>query len=463
MDFRVLFVTTLGWQIMSRVLLVGSGGREHAIARSLVKDSQVELFSARSFANPGLEALACAELNTEENKDAITSFARKHRIDFAVVGPEGPLKLGVSDALTIAGIPCVGPTEAAARIETSKVFMRQLLQRHEIAGRLGFLHATDLATAESYAASYEWRVAVKPVGLTGGKGVKVYGADFTDADGGRAALAAEFSTDEQLGTGVLVEELAIGEEFTLQFFCDGTTGIPTPLVQDHKRALDGDLGPNTGGMGAYSCADGLLPFVSTIARDEATRIGLSVIRALRDEGMPFVGTLYGQFMLTATGVRVIEFNARFGDPEAINTLALLRDSYVEVCRASISGRLSASRFEFERLATVSTYLTPVGYGTKSSQDDEILVDERSIEEFGCSLILANCVGKYVRGGRMSIRTRSSRSMAIVACAPSLTEAFASVRSALSTVSGKFHVRTDIGSPSSVRNRVENATRLGIAF
>ena len=231
-----------------KVLVVGGGGREHAIACALSRSEEVVLLSVMPKHNPGIASLSSDVLiEKETNIPAVVDFAVSRGADYAVIGPEAPLEAGIVDRLEKRGIPCIGPTLKAAMLETDKAFCRAMMHRHGIAGcphYRTFYHADD---AIRFIRNYDGDLAIKPIGLTGGKGVRIMG-EHLDREGAVAYVRS-------LEGRVVLEERLIGEEFTLQAFVDGKHIVPMPLVQDHKRAFEGDLGPNTGGMGAYSMSD----------------------------------------------------------------------------------------------------------------------------------------------------------------------------------------------------------------
>ncbi|RLF47759.1 MAG: phosphoribosylamine--glycine ligase, partial [Thermoplasmata archaeon] len=313
-----------------RVACVGGGAREHVIAETLYK-SGAEIYAVMKNRNPGIMNLASDyTILKETDVDKVVSWCRDKRVELAVIGPEAPLAAGIVDALEKEGIPAVGPTKSAAEIETSKAFMRLLMEKYGIDGNLEYRVFTDIGEIRSFLKDYDKEYAVKPAGLTGGKGVKVFGEHLRN--NAEALRYCEEIIEKGIGGGVVViEEKAVGEEYTLQAFVDGKRVIPMPLVQDHKRAYEGDAGPNTGGMGSYSQEDGLLPFISIDDYKKSVKIVERIVGALRDEGRTYKGIIYGQFMLTADGPKIIEVNCRFGDPEAMNVLPLLRNNFLKVC------------------------------------------------------------------------------------------------------------------------------------
>jgi phosphoribosylamine--glycine ligase len=249
---------------------------------------------------------------------------------------------------------------------------------------------------------------------------------------------------KSLKGGVVLEERLIGEEFTLQAFVDGSHLIPMPLVQDHKRAFDGDIGPNTGGMGSYSMPDHMLPFVSGKDYNTALEIMKSIVKAMERTGHPYRGILYGQFMNTAKGPKVIEFNARFGDPEAMNVLSLLTSDLSEIVQRIPEGTLSLSDVNFEKKATVCKYLVPEGYPEMPHAGDQIDIGNRN----AALLYYAN-----VEERNGTLVTLTSRSLAFVGKADTLMEAEQSAEEAASSVRGRVRHRRDIGTQELLDRRI----------
>jgi phosphoribosylamine--glycine ligase len=437
-----------------RVLAVGGGGREHAIVKALAR-SGAEVLSVMKNRNPGIaRASSDLLLAKETDVEKVIRFAESRKVELAVIGPESPLEAGLADALTERGIGCVGPTRSAARIETSKSFARALLAEYKVPGNLRFAAFTDLREAEAHLRSIDYEVAVKPTGLTGGKGVKVQGEHLAGEREVRAYVRKVL--EEGIGgAGVVIEEKVRGEEFTLQAFCDGERVVPMPLVQDHKRAFEGDVGPNTGGMGSYSSEDHLLPFVNSSDEEEAVNTMLRTVEALAKEGIPYRGILYGQFMLTKGGPRLIEFNARFGDPEAMNVLPLLESDFVELCAGIASGDLAGRECEFRKAATVCKYVVPEGYGTEPKVNMPIKVDEEGVGRAGAELFYA---AVNEEGGR--ILTSSSRAVAVVGIENSIDAAERQCERALRFISGEnIYVRHDIGKHEVIQRRIDHMRAL----
>jgi phosphoribosylamine--glycine ligase len=435
------------------VLLVGSGAREHAMALAIRRSQRAQLFVVTKHRNPGLVKSATGfKILDDRDAAGIVAFAKMQKIHVAVVGPESPLEAGVSDALRAIGVAVASPSAAAARIETSKTFMRELMERHGVPGRLGFHAFSDERGALAFLDQRGPVWAIKPVGLTGGKGVQVHGDHFHDLEGAQAYVRSVFAG--RVGGGsVQFEELARGEEYTIMAFTDGTTVLPMPAVQDHKRLYEGDKGPNTGGMGSYSQADGLLPFLSRSDYDESVSILQGLVDALRADGTPYVGAIYGQFMLTAGGPKVIEVNARFGDPEAMNVLHLLESDYLGLLEAMATGTLAGKQARFRPAATVVKYVVPVGYGEgRPESGRQIEVDDFNVRRVKGFVYFAN-VEQQPTG---PLTTMASRAVGVLGEGPTVEHANAVCEAALKHVHGdKLFVRHDIGSPQLLAQRQQH--------
>ncbi len=436
---------------MPSILVIGNGAREHVIAETLARSvHHPKLFAFMKSNNPGIAA-HCLEtrMGNYGNLEGITAFARDNDVDFAVVGPEDPLEKGVVDALTAAGIPAMGPRREPARLETSKVFTRNLLKKYGIPGNPAFRVFSSITGVREFLKELDGGAVIKPDGLTGGKGVMVQGDHFDDVDG---ALAICENILEDSGS-VLVEAKLDGEEFSLQCFCDGETVVPMPAVQDHKRRFAGDHGPNTGGMGSYSFSDHSLPFLRSEDTAEALAITRRVAEALRSEtGIPFKGVLYGGWIATAEGVRLLEYNARFGDPEAMNVLPLLKTDFVDLCRSIVDGTLSDLEVEFERRATVCKYVVPKGYGLPADHPDAASRESRIVigQAEGVNLYYSS-VDKREDGLYMT----SSRALGVVGIADDIVEAERRAEAAIGAIRGPVDHRVDIGTEDLIRRRISH--------
>lgn len=427
-----------------KILVVGGGGREHAIAAALGRNPETEICSVMAKRNPGIDALAKnVHLSRETDVKTVVSFAKDSGVEYAFIGPEAPLEAGIVDALMSAGIPAIGPTKAAARLETDKAFCRDLMDRNHLDGCPMYRVFHSASDAAAFIEGYDGDLVVKPIGLTGGKGVRIMGEQVDRA--GAIAYARSLDGD------VVLEERLLGEEFTLQAFVDGNHLVPMPLVQDHKRAFDGDTGPNTGGMGSYSMPDHMLPFVSQRDYKRALAIMQSVVAAMERTGSPYKGVLYGQFMNTAQGPKVIEFNARFGDPEAMNVLTLLSSDLSEIVSRICEGSLAASHVTFEPRATVCKYLVPEGYPDTPHAGDPITLPANP----QARLYYAN-VEKSASGALM---TQTSRTLAYVGTGETLEEAEWNAEQAASGVKGAVRYRRDIGTRALLDRRIAHMKEL----
>lgn len=434
---------------MTRVLLVGGGAREHAMAAALSRSAEAEIHAVMKHRNPGIAELAeSVLLHDEVDVAAVVAWALETQCQLAVIGPEAPEEKGLADALEAAGIACASPTKAAARIETDKQWMRRLMDEHGVPGRLGHHHFTDKDAALAFLDEHGPVWAIKPVGLTGGKGVQVHGDHFDDVDGAKTYAASIF--DSGTGGGALqFEELAVGEEFTVMAFTDGQTVLPMIPVQDHKRLYEGDQGPNTGGMGSYSQGDGLLPFLTQSDQDEAVEILRALVGAMDAAGATYVGAIYGQFMLTATGPKVIEINARFGDPEAMNVLHLLETDYLLACQSMAEGTLGDRKLSFRPQATVVKYAVPQGYGDgKPRAGTPVTIDEDALAASGATLYFAS-----IEEQDGTLRTLTSRTLAVLGEADTIQEAETICEAGLAAISGDLVIRHDIGTTALIEKRI----------
>jgi len=430
--------------------LVGNGAREHAIAEAICK-SKADLYAFMSAKNPGIARLSRDYMIGDTcDPKAVAKYAKDSKINLAVIGPENPLEVGVVDALENAGIDCAGPSAIAAQIETNKSFARNLMKEHRIRGCPVFKVFDNPKEIDDFIDDLSVDVAVKPAGLTGGKGVKIMGEHLKDKE--EAKAYAKEILEKKIGTinEVVIEEKLLGEEFTLQAFVSPDELLGMPMVQDHKRAYEGDKGPNTGGMGSYSDRNYVLPFLT----QEDYQFGLSIMRdtvkALKDEtGEIYKGFLYGQFIVTQNGPKLIEFNARLGDPEAMNTLPIMEGDFVEVLKAMAHGGLEKADVKFQEKATVCKYLVPKGYPAKPTKGEEIEVNENAIEKSGARIYYASVDEKNGK-----ILTSSSRAIAITGIANTIEKAERIAEEATQYVSGPLEHREDIGTNELIQKRFD---------
>jgi phosphoribosylamine--glycine ligase len=438
-----------------RVLVAGGGAREHAIAAALAT-AEAQVVVAAPITNPGLAKIAKAYARIDPTIPApVVAFAKEQRVDFAVIGPEAPLAAGLGDELRAADIPVVGPSRAGARIESSKRYCRELLAKYRIDASPRSVAVANLDEVDARVAEFHEPFVVKPVGLTAGKGVAVQGLDFqTPADG--ASYAKQLLASSRGSEGILLEERLEGEEFSLMAFVTDSGVFPMPLAQDFKRAGEGDQGPNTGGMGAYSQRDHMLPFTAPSVRDRAFEILKRTVDALRAEGISYRGVLYGGFMLTSRGPLLLEYNARFGDPEGINVLSLYEPGdFAELLCGVATGRVDPALVRFRLRATVCRYLVPPGYPTQAKTGGLLDIDELAIDALGVHVRY----GAVEPAGPHRVRMLGSRALALVGEASAIHEAAARVEAALAFVRGDYQVRHDIGTQADVARRTEHMRRL----
>ena len=430
----------------NKILVIGSGAREHAIVRALDRSPQKkEIVCLASNMNPGIAEL-CDEILIGNFNDPnfVVNYANEIGATLAIIGPENPLANGVADALWEAGVKVVGPKKDLAQLETSKAFTRDLLKEYDIPGGPQYQKFNAMSGVADFLNVLGENYVVKYDGLAGGKGVKVSG-DHLHSYVEALAYCQELVNN---GGEFVIEEKFIGEEFSLMSFCDGDTLKHMPAVQDHKRAYNGDTGPNTGGMGTYSDANHSLPFLTDDDISQAHEINIKTAKAVRDKfGMGYKGILYGGFMATANGVKLIEYNARFGDPEAMNVLSLLKSDFIKLCNGIADSTLNKVDVEFQNKATVCKYAVPEGYPDNPVKGEPIDVSEvenpdglfyASVDFIGASLVEAG-----------------SRTVAVVGISNTISEAEKIVEKEVSAIEGPLFHRTDIGTEAVIQKRINH--------
>src|SRR3989344_6238341 len=432
------------------VLLIGNGAREHALAEAIKNSKQKpRLHCFMGSRNPGM--LDCSDSSFTgdiTDKAAICAFADKVKATIAIIGPEAPLAAGVTDALQEKGIQVIGPTKIAAQIETSKAFTRHLLEKYDI-------HASPLhRTCTSVSEAAEWlskldQYVIKADGLRSGKGVKLSEEHLKTKE---EALLYAVECIKRDGR-VVIEEKLIGQEFSLMSFSDGNTLRHMPLVQDHKRAHENDEGANTGGMGSYSMPDHSLPFLTAEDIKQAHRLNEGVIAALQQEiQQPYRGIIYGGFIATAQGIQIIEYNARFGDPESLNILSILKTDILNIFTAMIEGTLGSLDIEFERKATVCKYIVPEGYPDNPVKNERIVLPKKimSNTKIYTATVDDRYEGLYMTG---------SRAVACLGIGNTIEEAEQSAEHTATQVQGKVFHRKDIGTVGLIQKRIDHMKSL----
>lgn len=436
------------------ILIVGSGAREHAIAFACHRSKkEPKIYCYGTSVNPGIKQMT-HDYATGDITDvaAIVKAAKAWEIDLAIIGPEAPLEKGLADALWTATIPTVGPKKNLAQIETSKVFARNVLKQYKIGGVPRYQHFTNMDGVENFLQTLgENKYVIKANGLMSGKGVKVAGEHLqTYADG-----LAFCESILQAGQTFVVEEKLVGQEFSLMCFCDGKHLIPMPVVQDHKRAYVDDKGPNTGGMGSYSDANHSLPFLSKQDVKTALKINQAVMHAVAKEANDrYVGILYGNFILTKNGLYVIEFNARFGDPEAMNVLSILDTDFVEVCKGMVTASLTPELVRFTKKATVCKYAVPDGYPDNPIKNARINIAAVKNK--------ANLYLSAVNVDKGKLYALGSRTAAYVGMGRTIFQAEKIAEKEISAIAGPLFHREDIGTEQLIQKRVDAVRKMRAA-
>ncbi len=411
-----------------KVLVVGSGGREHAIVKALARSPQVE----KIYCAPGNAGIAedaeCVAIGVED-VDALVAFARDNAIDMTVVGPEAALAVGLVDAMEAAGLKAFGPTKAAARIESSKEFAKQIMTKYNVP-TASYEAFDDFDKAWEYVKNRPLPVVIKYDGLAAGKGV-VVALTYEEAE----AALRDMLLDSAFGKGrVVVEDFLDGPEFSFMCVVSGNKVYPLAMAQDHKRAFDGDKGPNTGGMGAYSP----VPFISDEIREKAlNEIIQRTADGLVEEGVPFKGVLYGGLILTADGPKVIEFNARFGDPETEVVLPRLESDFYDLVEAAVEGRDAETRWSDD--AYLGVVLASEGYPGSY---------QKGIEIKGLDKVNAEIYHMGTKRDGDRILTAGGRVLMVVGKGKTIAEANAAAKAEIEKIDcpSLFH-RTDIGKAS----------------
>ena len=442
-------------------MVVGHGGRESALAVRMAEHSELHAFIGH--ANPTIVREAVSSgggyaLGDVRDPAAVAAFAREREVDLAMVSADEPLAAGVVDALLAQGTRAVGPTRAGAEIEWNKAFARELLAdvAPQAVPTLRVVRSEPELEA-AFEAFGESPVAVKPSGLTGGKGVKVMGPHLADHDAARR-YARELLARATRADSVLIEEKITGAEFTIQAISDGNAVVFPPSTYDYPYRFDGDEGPGTGGMGSLTMAGPTLPFMTMGHYEGACSIIAAVIERLRDDGRHFTGVMNSGFFATTDGVKVIEFNARFGDPECMNIMSLFEGSWPAVMEGICAGRLAGDDVPLRPQASVVLYLVSPDYALGGGRPYEFDLDEEAIVGAGCEVFFSSAE----RIGPSKYRTvGTSRAVALAATAPELEQARALVASGAASVR-VLQWRRDVGDPrylDGLRRLVEPPRRL----
>ena len=413
-----------------KVLVVGSGGREHAICWALKKSPKVtELYCAPG--NGGIGEIAtCVDVKATDIPGMV-AWAKENQLDFVMVAPDDPLAMGMVDALEAEGIRAFGPRKNAAIIEGSKAFSKELMKKYGIP-TADYAVFTDKEQALTYVEKQGAPIVVKCDGLALGKGVVV--AQTLDEAKEAVVNMMENKAFGEAGAKVVIEECMTGPEVTVLAFTDGKTIVPMPSSQDHKRAYDGDQGPNTGGMGAISPCPNYTPELSKVCMDT---IFLPTVKALNAEGRTFQGVIYFGMMLTPKGPKVVEYNARFGDPECQAVLSLLETDLMDILEACVDGTLSQVNVKFKDAASCCLVLASGGYPVAYEKGKEIT----GLDQVKDAVVFH--AGTRKQDGKFL--TNGGRVLGVTAVASTLREAVVKAYAAAGPVFfEKMHFRKDIG-------------------
>jgi len=446
-----------------KFMIVGSGAREHAIAENANKCGY-EVYSASEIRNPGLLETSKELFITDIlDGEKVCGVARKVRPDIIFIGSEESLFAGVSDALRNDGFNVIGASKAAADIEKSKGFMRRLMEKNSMYGRLRFKTFNNIEEASRYIDEYAGSVAIKPTRQAGGKGVKVIADLQAYLKEEKSAAKKRHVSDivgqklsQDLEDPILIEERVEGIEYTLQCFTDGKNIVPLKIVEDHPHAFAEDIGPETGGMGSISGRENNLPFLSEKDFKISYGIVKDVVKAIKKEtGESYFGVLSGQFMLTDKwGPTVIEFYSRLGDPETVNVMPQL-GNFDEIVEGMYSGSLKGVKADFEQKATVVKIVAPKGYPNQRdiAKGHQLNINMEGVRKAGAKVYFGSVYednGKYYTGG--------SRALEVYAQADDIVEANKLVEGAIEHVSSdwKLFHRKDIGTKALLEKRIDQA-------
>jgi phosphoribosylamine--glycine ligase len=436
-----------------KILVVGSWAKEQITIENIKKSSSYKVFSYLDTRNPAIISLVegfC--LGSLSDSDTILNYAKKIKPNLILITTASPLAAGSVDKLEDEGFKVFGPKKMSAQLESDKAFTRNLMYKYLPESLPEFRVLENKQEAIKYAKEKNFEVAVKPIGLTEGLGVKVLGDQLKNGKE-VADYITQILTDGKKGKKVIIEQRIQGEEFTLQCFVNGEIVLPTWCVQDFKKLLPEDKGPNTASMGSYSFSSGLLPFMKQDDYDQALGIIKKTISAFyKETGQYPCGFLYGQFMITESGVKLIEYNFRPGDPEWMNTVIVLEDNIVEVVEDVLSGK--QRKLTFTNKATVCKYITPKKYPYKLYQTLDIDFNRDKIEKemvrvyYSCGLDKNN-----------KLEVGSERGIAFLAAAETIEEANRKVESAISKVKGDFYYRKDIGTKKAIEEKIKNVEKM----
>lgn len=427
------------------VLIIGSGGREHALAWKAAQSESVEkVFVAPGNAGTALENKVENVAIGVEAIDELIAFAKDNQVGLTIVGPEAPLVIGVVDSFNNAGLKCFGPTKGAAQLEGSKAFTKDFLARHKIP-TAAYQNFTDIEPAKAYVRNMGTPIVIKADGLAAGKGV-IIAQNETEADAAIDDMLAGNKFGDA-GHRVVIEEFLQGEEASFIVMVDGKNILPLASSQDHKARDNGDQGPNTGGMGAYSPA----PVVTPEMHDRIMeQVIVPTVEGMAEEGHPYTGFLYAGVMINSDGVpKVLEYNCRFGDPETQPIMSRLNSDLVELCLTAIDGNLNNAVADWDPRAAIGVVMAAGGY-PESYPKGDVITGIDSVNDI-------NTIGKVFHAGTAekdgNIVTNGGRVLCVVSLGETVTEAQQKAYQAVDKISwDKVYYRTDIGHRAIAREK-----------
>ncbi len=436
---------------LNKVLVVGSWAKEQITIENIKQDSRIKVYAYLDTRNPGIMAIAdgyrVGDLKDIKN---INDYALEKEIDLVLITTASPLQAGLVDLLEDNNIPVFGPRKCCARLESDKSFARRLVRKiaPEVIPEYKVFRIPEKAI--DYAKKLNWQVAVKPIGLTDGLGVKVYGNQLKTPDEVRKYIHLIHEKQISGHSKVIIEEKLQGEEFTIQTLVFNDKLITTPAVQDFKKLLPGDRGPNTASMGSYSASGFLLPFMQESDYHEAVEVMQKTVIALQKEADCNVsGFLYGQFMLTEQGIKLIEYNFRPGDPEWMNTLRVLRNNIAKMVFDFMHGK--DIKGQFLPNTTLCKYLVPDDYPRLANQILNIQIDKELLRQNNTSLYYSCGLDDSSQ-----LRVGDERGVALLTDAPSLKKANEQIEGALRGINGYYYYRADIGDEQVIKKKMQKS-------
>lgn len=439
---------------VKNVLVVGSWAKEQITIEHIKHRENLKVFGYLDTRNPGITAVADGyHIGKFSDVAEMVRFAREIRADLVLPTTAEPLAAGLANALAKEKIPVFGPDQEAARLENDKAFTRRLMKNHGIDAIPEFEVFRRAEPALKYAKDLDWEVAVKPVGLTDGLGVKVTGDQLNDEADVKNYIREILTRRISGHAAVIVEEKLSGVEFTLQCLVAEDRVLPTPIVQDFKKLYAGEKGPNTASMGSYSHQDPLLPFITRYDYEKALRVIKETLQAYgRDTGGICRGFLYGQFMLTPKGLKLIEYNFRPGDPEWMDVMFRMESGLCQTIQSLMAGEIP--KVQFSRQATVCKYVVPETYPHKLNEPLNVTVNEDAVKRFGVDYYYS--CGVDDKG---VLRVGSERGIAFLAGGDTINDAYAKVEKAIKATEGEFYYRSDIGTPGLLLKKIKQVRKI----